>query len=258
MKDTCLQKQSINQITNSPPWPKTKELSKDVRDKIADLHKAGMDYKTIAKQLGEKVTTAGAIIHKWKKHKITINLPRSGAPCKISPRGVSMIMRTVRNQPRTTREDLVNDLKAAKTIVTKKTISNITPRRTEILRHQQGPPAHESTCTAPSEVCQWFRGELGESAVVEIMDLQRGVGQNLSWDVCKPGGQLQDTSDLCDCQQEFCHQVLQFFPTGFCETCGGRWCHLLICIFMTSLHQACVHSSFGTSDLFYSMNGHIL
>ncbi len=50
--------------------------------------------------------------------------PRTGAPCKISPRGVSMIMRTVRNQPRTTQEDLVNDFKAAGTIVTKKTIGN--------------------------------------------------------------------------------------------------------------------------------------
>ncbi len=103
---------------------KTKKLPKDGRDKIVDLHKTGMGYKTIAKQLGEKVTTVGAIIRKWKKHKITVNLPRSGAPCKISPRGVSMIMRTVRNQPRTTREDLVNDLKAAGTIVTKKTIDN--------------------------------------------------------------------------------------------------------------------------------------
>ncbi len=103
---------------------KTKELSKDVRDKIVDLHKAGIGYKTITKQLGEKGTTVGAIIRKRKKHKITVNLPRTGARCKISPRGVSMIMRTVRNQPRTTREDLVNELKAAGTIVTKKTNGN--------------------------------------------------------------------------------------------------------------------------------------
>ncbi len=62
---------------------KTKELSKDVRDKIV-IQKAGMGYKTIAKQLGEKVTTVGAIIRKCKKHKITVSLPRSGAPCMIS------------------------------------------------------------------------------------------------------------------------------------------------------------------------------
>ncbi len=63
---------------------KTKELSKDVRDKIVDLHKAGMAYKTIAKQLG------WCDYSQMKKHKITVNLPRTGAPCKISPRGVSI------------------------------------------------------------------------------------------------------------------------------------------------------------------------
>ncbi|KAJ8335496.1 hypothetical protein SKAU_G00388380 [Synaphobranchus kaupii] len=72
---------------------KTKELSKDIRDKMVDLHKAGMGYRTIGKQLGEKATTVGAIIRKWKKFKATVNLPQSGPPCKISPRGASMIIR---------------------------------------------------------------------------------------------------------------------------------------------------------------------
>lgn len=109
--------------------PKTRELSKDIRDKIVDLHKAGMGYRTIAKQLGEKATTVGAIIRKWKKFKTTVNLPRSGAPCKISPRGASVIMRKVRNEPRTTRQDLVNDLNRAGTTVSKKTISNTLRRQ---------------------------------------------------------------------------------------------------------------------------------
>ena len=34
---------------------KTKELSKDIRDKIVDLHKVGMGYKKISKQFGEKL-----------------------------------------------------------------------------------------------------------------------------------------------------------------------------------------------------------
>ncbi len=52
---------------------KTKELSKD---KSVDLHNAGMGYRTIGKQLGEKATTAGAIIRKWKKFKMNVNLPQ--------------------------------------------------------------------------------------------------------------------------------------------------------------------------------------
>ena len=65
----------------------------------------------------------GAIIRKWKQHQTTVNRSRSGAPCKISPRAVSVILRKVQNNPRTTQE-LVNDLKAAGTTVIKKTIGN--------------------------------------------------------------------------------------------------------------------------------------
>ncbi len=79
-----------------------------------------------------------------ERNKITVSLPRSGAPRKISPRGVSVIMRTVRNQPRTTREDLINDLKAAGTIITKKTIGNTL--RCERLKSCSA--RTESTCTA--------------------------------------------------------------------------------------------------------------
>ncbi len=101
---------TLNQSdSNLSTMGKTKEQSKDTRDKIVDLHKAGMGYRKIGKQLGEKATTVGAIIRKWKKFKMTVNLPRTGAPCKISPRGVSMILRKVRDWPRTTWEDLVND-----------------------------------------------------------------------------------------------------------------------------------------------------
>ena len=78
-----------------------------------------MGYKKIIKQLG-----VGAIIRKWKKHKVTANLPWSGASRKISTCGISMMMRKVRDQPSTTQEELVNDLKAVGTTVTKRTISN--------------------------------------------------------------------------------------------------------------------------------------
>ncbi len=118
-----------------------------------------MGYRTIGKQLGEKATTViiatvGAIIIKWKKFKMTVNLPQTGAPCKISPRGVSMILRKVRDQTRTTREDLVNDLKRPGTTVSTVTISNTLHRHGLKSCSVQGPPAQDSTYPGPSEVCQ--------------------------------------------------------------------------------------------------------
>ncbi len=64
-------------------------------------------------------------------------------------------------------------------------------------------PIRQSVEGAEGSSCQrsaskpWWLGE----------DLKRGVGQNPSWDVCKPGDHLQESSVLCDYQQGFCHQV---------------------------------------------------
>ncbi len=54
---------TLNQSdSNLSSMGKTKEQSKDTRDKFVDLHRARMCYKTLGNQLGEKATTIGAII----------------------------------------------------------------------------------------------------------------------------------------------------------------------------------------------------
>lgn len=68
---------------------KTEQLSKDIRDKIVELHKAAMGYKAISKNLSEKMTIVGAIIWKWKWNIIPL---RTGSPCKILPQGLRMII----------------------------------------------------------------------------------------------------------------------------------------------------------------------
>ncbi|KAK3519520.1 hypothetical protein QTP70_033504 [Hemibagrus guttatus] len=131
--DVSEYKRHLSTISNSQTpnstMAKTKELSKDTRNKIVDLHQAGKTESAIGKQLGVKKSTVGAIIRKWKTYKTTDNFPRSGAPRKISPHGVKMITRTVSKNPRTTRGDLVNDLQRAGTKVTKATISNTLRRQ---------------------------------------------------------------------------------------------------------------------------------
>ncbi|CAJ0941069.1 unnamed protein product [Ranitomeya imitator] len=76
-----------NSLTPNSTMVKTKELSKDTRNKIVALHQVGKTESAIANQLGVKKSTVGGIIRKWKTYKTTDNLPRSGAPRKIPPVG---------------------------------------------------------------------------------------------------------------------------------------------------------------------------
>ncbi|KAI4889363.1 hypothetical protein NFI96_034049 [Prochilodus magdalenae] len=92
-----------NTHTPNSTMVKTKELSEDTRNRIVDLHQAGKTESAIGKQLDVKKSTVGAIIRKWKTYKTTTNLPRSGAPRKISARGVKMITRNAGSRS----EDLV-------------------------------------------------------------------------------------------------------------------------------------------------------
>lgn len=75
--NTCLQNLFLPLHTAHYHGGKTKELSRDIRDKIVSLHKGGMGYTTISKKVGKK-TAVDLNIWKLKKYKITINHPRSG------------------------------------------------------------------------------------------------------------------------------------------------------------------------------------
>jgi len=74
----------------------------------------------------------------WHKDFITYQPVRILALTDLT----SMITRKVRNQPRTTWQDLVDDLKRAGTTVSKKT-----PSRIQILQRTQGPPAQSLPMT---------------------------------------------------------------------------------------------------------------
>ncbi|KAK3537340.1 hypothetical protein QTP70_008226 [Hemibagrus guttatus] len=83
---------------------KTKELSKDTRNKIVDLHQAGKTESAIVR----------AIIYKWRKHGTVENLPRSGRPTKITPREQWQLIQEVTKDPTTTSKELQASLTSVK------------------------------------------------------------------------------------------------------------------------------------------------
>lgn len=69
---------------------KVQRAVKGCQGEDADLLKAGINYKTISRKPGEKVTAVG------------VRRSRSGAPFEISVHGVKMITREVLDQNKST------------------------------------------------------------------------------------------------------------------------------------------------------------
>ncbi|CAB1450210.1 unnamed protein product [Pleuronectes platessa] len=65
---------------------KTKELTKQVRDKVVEKYEAGLGYKKISRALNISLSTIKSIIRKWKEYGTTANLLRRGRPPKLKSR----------------------------------------------------------------------------------------------------------------------------------------------------------------------------
>jgi len=63
------------------------DISNNLREAIVAAHQSGKGYKAIL--VGVHHSTERKIIHKWKRLKAAVNLPRSGRPSKFTPRSAS-------------------------------------------------------------------------------------------------------------------------------------------------------------------------
>ena len=105
--------------------PKTKEISLDLRNEIVDALKGDNGYRVIGNMFHIPTSTVGSIIRKWKEYQTTENLLRTGASKKISTRALNHIMRIgFKENLKTTRKELLEELEAVGTLVSKHTVSN--------------------------------------------------------------------------------------------------------------------------------------
>ncbi|MGH0155616.1 UNVERIFIED_CONTAM: hypothetical protein FKN15_036354 [Acipenser sinensis] len=85
---------------------KTKELSKQVRDKVVEKYRSGLGYKKISKTLNIPRSTIKAIIKKWKEYGTTTNLAREGHPPKLMDQARNALIREATKRPNITLKEL--------------------------------------------------------------------------------------------------------------------------------------------------------
>ena len=108
-------------LTNS--IMETKELTKQVRDKVVGKYKAGLGYKKISQSLNTSRSTIKSIIRKGKEYGTTANLPREGRPPKLTDRARRGLIREATKRPMVTLEELERSTAQVGEYVNRTTIS---------------------------------------------------------------------------------------------------------------------------------------
>ncbi len=85
---------------------KSKELSLDLRDRIASRHRSGEGYRKTSRALKVRMSTVASIICKWKKFGTSRTLHRAGYPAKLSVWGRGVLVREVTKNPMVTLTEL--------------------------------------------------------------------------------------------------------------------------------------------------------
>ena len=85
---------------------KTKELSKQVRDKVVEKYRSGLGYKKLSKTFNIPRSTIKSIINKWKEYGTTTNLPREGRPPKLTDQARRALIRDATKRPKKTLKEL--------------------------------------------------------------------------------------------------------------------------------------------------------
>jgi len=102
---------------------KTKEHTRQVRDKVVEKFKAGLGYKSISQALNISRSTVQSIIRKWKEYGTTANLPRHGHPPKLTGRARRALIREAAKRPMVTLEELQRSTAQVGESVNRTTIS---------------------------------------------------------------------------------------------------------------------------------------
>ena len=98
---------------------KKKELSEDLRLRIANGHKDGKGYKAISKQFQVPVATVQSIINKYKEFHIVKNLKGRGCKPKVTQRLARKVVREASNNPQITTKAILKNLSGSGTNISR-------------------------------------------------------------------------------------------------------------------------------------------